>query len=43
MVAIGPAVGFVADALEEAEGSGGVREDEGIGGVGAEDFLAFFG
>jgi hypothetical protein len=36
-------VGFVADALEEAEGSGGVREDEGIGGIGSEDFLAFFG
>ncbi len=43
VVAVGPAVGFVADALEEAESAGGVREDEGIGGVGAEDFLAFFG
>ena len=43
MVAIGPAVGFVADALEESEGAGGVRKEEGIGGVGAEDFLAFFG
>ena len=43
MVAVGPAVGFVADALEESEGTGGVGEDERIGGVGAEDFLAFFG
>ena len=43
MVAVGPAVGFVANALEEFQGAAFVGDEEGFAFFRAIDFLAFFG
>lgn len=43
VIAVGEAVGFVADALEEFEGSAVVGDEERFGFAGKEDFLALFG
>lgn len=43
VIAVGEAVGFVADALHELEGSRAVRQAEGLWLVGEEDFLPLLG
>ncbi len=43
VVAVGPAVGFVADALEEFERAGFMREDDGVAFTGNKDFFPLFG
>jgi len=43
VVAVGKAVGFVANALEHFQGAAGVREEERKRVAGAVDFLKFFG
>jgi len=43
VVAVGDAVGFVADPLEEPDRATVVRQDQRMVGAGAVDFLAFLG